>query len=95
MATNSMERPDTVLWYMIAGTRGGPTRFLLLHLLCEGPLNANQLSEASALDYKTVIHHLEILLRNGIVYVSSDGGYGKQYSISSHVKDVISNLGKG
>lgn len=90
-----MKGADTILWYLIAGTRGGPTRFLLLQLLCEGPLNANQLSEASGLDYKTVAHHLEVMVKNSLVRACPGRGYGRLYSIDAHVRDVVSNLGKG
>jgi len=62
-----------LLRYLMEGTRGGNTRALILKHLNERPYNANQLAEALNLDYKTVRHHLDVLLKNGIVTKESDG----------------------
>jgi len=50
-----------LLWYLIAGTRGGMNRARILEALHERPYNANQLSETLGLDYRTIRHHLELL----------------------------------
>src|SRR3990170_9100967 len=56
-----------LLWYLIAGTRGGANRARILETLRERPHNAHQLSEVLCLDYRTVRHHLELLHRNGLL----------------------------
>ena len=69
---------EGVLWYVLAGTRGGANRVRLLRALDERPRNANQLAEALDLDYKTVRHHLKVLVDNGVLRNSGDG-YGAVY----------------
>lgn len=62
-----------LLWYLLAGTRGGGTRALILRHLNDRPYNANQLAVALNLDYKTVRHHLDVLIKNGIIAKESEG----------------------
>lgn len=54
--TTNMKR---ILWWLIAGTKGGVNRARIINILNERPYNANQLSEVVDLDYKTVRHHLK------------------------------------
>ena len=53
-----------ILGWLIAGTRGGVTRARIITALKDSPSNANQLSTLLKLDYRTVRHHLDILLNN-------------------------------
>ena len=69
---------EGVLWYVLTGTRGGANRVRLLRALDERPRNANQLAEDLDLDYKTVRHHLDVLMENSIVKNSGDD-YGAVY----------------
>jgi DNA-binding transcriptional ArsR family regulator len=69
---------EGVLWYVLTGTRGGPNRARVLRAVAEQPRNANQLAEALDLDYKTVRHHLEVLVENDVVEKSGDD-YGAVY----------------
>lgn len=70
---------------MIAGTRGGQTRALLLKLLIDRPYNANQLAEAMSMDYKTIRHHLDVLTKNGVITMEGDK-YGAMYFISKQME---------
>ncbi|WP_266080026.1 ArsR/SmtB family transcription factor [Haladaptatus caseinilyticus] len=72
---------EGVLWYVFTGTRGGPNRVRIVRTLRERPRNANQLAEDLNLDYKTVRHHLDVLLENNILDCGGDG-YGAIYLIS-------------
>src|SRR5215471_3887468 len=65
-----------LLWYLLGGTRGGPTRAQILKTLHDRPLNANQLAESLSVDYKTVQHHLKVLEDNGLVAPTEKGAYG-------------------
>ena len=56
---------NTLLWQMLAGTRGGYTRGSILNMLADKPYNTNQLAEALNIDYQTTSHHLDILANNG------------------------------
>lgn len=69
---------EGVLWYVLTGTRGGKNRVRLLRALADRPRNANQLAEDLGLDYKTIRHHLAVLVENGVVQNTGDG-YGTVY----------------
>ncbi|WP_188976568.1 ArsR/SmtB family transcription factor [Halocalculus aciditolerans] len=69
---------EAVLWYVFTGTRGGPNRARLVRAVDERPRNANQLADALDLDYKTVRHHLDVLVDNNVLEASGDG-YGDIY----------------
>jgi DNA-binding transcriptional ArsR family regulator len=58
---------EGVLWYVLSGTRGGPTRARILVALDERPRNANQLADALDYDYTTIRHHLDVLEDNNVV----------------------------
>ncbi len=72
---------NRIIWWLIAGSKGGVNRASILRALKDAPCNANQLSERLSLDYKTVQHHLRILDENRLI-VSQGGGYGKVYFLS-------------
>ncbi len=46
---------------MFAGTRGGYNRGFILKYFIDKQYDLNQLAEALSLDYKTTVHHLDIL----------------------------------
>ncbi|PUA34078.1 MAG: transcriptional regulator [Candidatus Terraquivivens tikiterensis] len=75
-----------LLGWLIAGTRGGPTRAKILMALKEAPQNANQLANRLKLDYRTVRHHLEVLEKNNLV-VSAGEGYGTTYFLSQIMEE--------
>lgn len=79
---------EKLLWYIIAGTRGGVNRAKIIRTLHERPFNTHQLSEKLELDYRTVAHHLEVLLKNGLI-TESGKGYGNMYFLSSKLKQNI------
>jgi DNA-binding transcriptional ArsR family regulator len=76
---------EAALWYVLTGTRGGQNRVRILQTVDDRPQNANQLAETLDLDYKTVRHHLDVLLENDIVQRSGDD-YGAVYLPSERVK---------
>ena len=80
------ESIERVLWWLIAGTKGGRTRATIIEALREMPRNANQLAADLKLDYKTVRHHLGILLKNRIVS-SAGEGYGTTYFVSKELDE--------
>jgi len=75
-----------LLWYMIAGTRGGMNRTRIIETLKERPFNAHQLSEALGLDYRTIRHHLDILQKNGLVVRPAGDAYASPYFLSSFLE---------
>jgi DNA-binding transcriptional ArsR family regulator len=77
---------EAALWYVLTGTRGGPNRVRLLRAVAERPRNANQLADDLDLDYKTVRHHLDVLVDNDIVESSGDD-YGAVYLPTGQARD--------
>ena len=76
---------EAALWYVLAGTRGGVNRVRILRALDERPRNANRLAETLDLDYKTVRHHLDVLMDNDILRKSGDD-YGAVYLPTDRVR---------
>lgn len=77
---------ESVLWYMLAGARGGPTRTRIVRALDDRPWNANQLAERLDLDYTTVRHHLDVLMEHDVVE-NEGGDYGSVYMLSDAAED--------
>ncbi|CAG0952860.1 hypothetical protein METP3_00318 [Methanosarcinales archaeon] len=73
---------NKLLYYLIEGTRGGKTRALILRHLAEKSHNANQLATALNMDYKTIRHHLEVLVNYGII-TRNYNGHSVLYFISN------------
>ncbi len=85
---------EAVLWYVLTGTRGGTNRARILRALDERPRNANQLAEDLGLDYKTVRHHLDVLVEHDVLADSGDE-YGAIYlptDRARHHWDVIEEI---
>lgn len=76
---------EDTLWYLLASSRGGPTRVRLLQVLDQRPRNANRLAEELGLDYTTVRHHLDILIENNLVRKSGDD-YGAIYRYTEQLE---------
>jgi DNA-binding transcriptional ArsR family regulator len=70
-----------LLGWLIAGTKGGPTRARIIQSLRETPQNANQLATLLGMDYRTIRHHIEVLEKNKII-TSAGEGYGVTYFLS-------------
>jgi DNA-binding transcriptional ArsR family regulator len=71
----------SLLWYILAGTRGGPSRIRILELLRTNPHNAHQLALTLDMDYRTTRHHLRVLVRNGLVVCPVGQRYGAPYEL--------------
>lgn len=76
---------EGVLWYVLASSRGGPTRVRILRALDQRPRNANQLATELDLDYTTIRHHLDVLLENSIVR-RTDDDYAAVYLLTEQAK---------
>ena len=76
---------EGVLWYVLASSRGGPTRIRILRAIQERPRNANQLATELNLDYTTIRHHLDVLTDNNVLRKSGDE-YGAVYLLTDQVQ---------
>lgn len=73
---------DQLLWYLFAATRGGPNRLRIVELLHERPFNAHQIAERTRLDYRTVCHHLDVLVRHHVLVSPNRDAYAALYFLS-------------
>lgn len=80
-----------LLCHLIEGSRGGKTRAKILKRLTGKSYNANQLAEALNMDYKTIRHHLNVLIRNGIIVKNNDG-YIDLYYISKNMESDLNDI---
>ena len=76
---------EGVLWYLLASSRGGPSRVRILRKLDERPRNANQLADELDLDYTTVRHHLDVFMDNNVVR-RTDNDYATTYLLTDRVR---------
>jgi DNA-binding transcriptional ArsR family regulator len=81
-----------MLMYLLVGSKGGFNRMQMIKLLKDEPLNANKIGERLSLDYKTVQHHLRILVENNIVVTNSAGTYGAMYFLTPYFEKHIGIL---
>ncbi|MFW6437138.1 MAG: winged helix-turn-helix domain-containing protein [Halococcoides sp.] len=72
---------EKALWYLLAGTRGGPNRARIIRLLDERPRNANRLADALDVDYNTARHHLDMLVDHDVVEAGGEE-YGELYFLT-------------
>lgn len=75
-----------LLWFVIAGTRGGPNRARIIEALHARPRNANQLGKDLGLDYRTIRHHLDLLQRNGLLTRPAGDAYAAPYFLSPYLE---------
>lgn len=80
-----------LLWWLIGGSRGGENRLRIVRALEERPMNANQLSNALDLNYKTVQHHLEVLVENDVLRTQGED-YGRMYFLTGQMQDNLDIL---
>jgi DNA-binding transcriptional ArsR family regulator len=74
-----------ILWWLIAGSRGGINRARIIMALNERPYNANQLAQMAGLDYKTVRHHLDLLKKHRVITTPGED-YGTMSFLSESMR---------
>ena len=83
-----------LLWYLIAGTKGGKTRGRIVEFLKKNPSNTNKIAKMLNLDYKTVTHHIGVLEKNNIIVAVNKGNYGAVYFLSETMEANYSIFGE-
>ena len=76
-----------LLWYLIGGTRGGANRARILESIRDRPRNGHQLAETLGLDYRTVRHHLNLLVKNGLLTRPAGDAYAAPYFLSMYLEE--------
>ena len=80
-----------LLWWVFTGTRGGVNRVRVIVALSEQPMNAHRVAQLLDVDYKTVMHHLNVLRRNHLI-VKTGEGYGGMYFPSPELEEGFSDF---
>ncbi len=86
---------ERIWWWIFMGSKGGITRAKIMKEILKTPLNTNQLAERLNLNYKTVEHHLNILMENKLIETPMGHRYGALYYPTQLVilkKDIIEKI---
>ena len=82
-----------IIWWVFTGSRGGPNRARLVMAVKEQPMNANQIAAKLGMDYKTVRHHLTVLVKNHMLIPAGEG-YGAMYFLSPELEQNYDEFNK-
>ena len=74
-----------VLEEVLIKTEGGTSRARILHSLSKRPRNANRLAGVLGMAYKTVRHHLDVLVDHGLIRASGPE-YGAVYLLTEQAR---------
>ena len=71
---------------LLVKSKGSLNRTRILCSLEKKPMNSNALAKKLCLDYKTIQHHLALLLENQLI-VATGVKYGQVFFLSPEMKD--------
>lgn len=80
-----------LFYWLFFASRGGNTRIEIVIKLLDSPLNKNELSLALNLNYRTIEHHIKVLVENNIVE-GDNRRYDSIFYLKENVKPYIKML---
>jgi len=75
------------LSYLLLGQQGWENRIKIIDLLKKRPYNPNQIANKMDINYRTVKHHINLLLEHDLITSSGSGDYGDVYFLSSELEN--------
>ena len=78
---------NDLFYWLFIGTKGGVNRVKIVKLLYKDPCNAKNISDKLELNYKTVRHHLKLLVYHDIISTPPGVRYGAIYFLTDTMKD--------
>jgi len=88
-----------LMWHIFAATKGGQKRIMMIDLLRRRPYNAHQLCKELGVDYRTILHHIKVLVDNQFI-ACDEKRYGEMYFITELLEsqmedfdDIVKKLG--
>ncbi|MEM4630403.1 MAG: winged helix-turn-helix domain-containing protein [Candidatus Diapherotrites archaeon] len=73
------------MYWLLSGSKGSVSRLKILKALQKKPMNIHSISQFLGLNYKTVQHHIDLLLENN--FISKTGNkYGQLFFWSEQLK---------
>lgn len=76
-----MDSFEQTMYWLLSGSKGSLNRIKILTYLEKRPANVNELSKELKLNYKTMQHHMALLLENNLL-VAKGNKYGQMYFLS-------------
>jgi|BEDMetMinimDraft_1075159.scaffolds.fasta_scaffold21783_2 Bacterial regulatory protein, arsR family. len=67
---------EKIWFWVFVGSRGGLTRMKIMNEILKNPLNMHQLAKKLNLDYKTIEHHVRVLIENDLIVNPKAEKYG-------------------
>ncbi|MDD4307773.1 MAG: PAS domain S-box protein [Thermoplasmata archaeon] len=71
-----------ILSQIILGQKGGEKRAKIIEILKDRPFNINQMAEDLNLNYRTIRHHVDVLVESGLIAPSTGNRYGDVYFLT-------------
>jgi predicted transcriptional regulator len=83
-----MDGFEQTMYWLLAGSKGASNRLKIIEFLDKKPGNQNELSKKIGLNYKTVQHHIDLLVENNLLVKKGDK-YGQVYFLSPQLHEKL------
>lgn len=80
-----------LFYWLFFASKGGKTRLRIIKELLNSPMNKNELSKSLTLNYRTVEHHIKVLLENNILE-GDERKYDSIFYIKENMKMFINKI---
>ena len=81
-----MDYFEQTMYWLLSGSKGAINRVRIIAELDKKPVNMNELSKKTNLNYKTIQHHIQLLLENNLI-VERGSKYGKIFFLSPQLDE--------